>query len=60
MGTTDPDPTAEQALSEFWLKLVTGNHRPFNLMSRAFRRLPGSSRCKVDWTRLESRDCSLP
>lgn len=51
MGTTDPDPTAEQDLSEFWLKLVTGHHRPFNMMSRGFRRLPGSPRCKV---------CSVP
>ena len=49
MATTDPLPDEE--LSEFWRKLVTGGYRPFNVMSRGFRRLPGSPRCKV---------CSVP
>ena len=40
-------PSGELELSEFWRKLVTGQHRPFNVMSRGFRRLPGSPRCKV-------------
>ena len=45
MATTDFTPEGD--LSEFWRKLVTGQHRPFNVMSRGFRRLPGSPRCKV-------------
>ena len=47
-----PDPEPPDAeLSEFWRKLVTGQYRPYNVMSRGFRRLPGSPRCKV---------CSVP
>lgn len=44
---TDQQDRSDQQLSEYWRGLVTGDHRMFNLMSRGFRRLPGSPRCKV-------------
>lgn len=42
-----PEPAPDQQLSEFWRRLVTGQHRSFTVMSRGFRRIPGSPRCKV-------------
>lgn len=37
----------DKELSEYWRGLLTGDHHVFNLMTRGFRRLPGTPRCKV-------------